>query len=64
MILDCAGPLSVVGQCVQRYITADGVWDAWGERTGPGAAAAGAGAAAGGAAMVTGMVLAAAAVFV
>ncbi|KAF0286892.1 hypothetical protein FJT64_014656 [Amphibalanus amphitrite] len=35
-ILDCAGPLSVVEQCVQRYINAGGVWDAWGERTVPG----------------------------
>ena len=36
VILDCAGPLPVVETCVKRYISADGVWDAWGERTEPG----------------------------
>jgi len=36
VVLDCAGPLAVVEQCVSRYIAADGVWDAWGQRTLPG----------------------------
>ncbi|XP_037073357.1 uncharacterized protein LOC119094401 [Pollicipes pollicipes] len=42
VVLDCAGPLAVIDQCVQRYIAADGVWDAWGERTEPDAPTAGA----------------------
>lgn len=62
VVLDCAGPLSVVEQCVQRYINAGGVWDAWGERTEPGQAPPSAGAAVPAAAGGTAALLAALAV--
>ena len=66
VVLDCAGPLSVVEQCVKRYINAAGVWDAWGERTVPGQTRPAVGAAAGGGAgiavLLIGLALAAAAI--